>query len=418
VTADLAECLSTELMNFFSSSLMVVLLWLSQNGSLVEVVESAAKESDGARLQAASAQAIEQAGRFSDDEARRITEALASRGLAEQAIRFWGKRQETQPGALAPYLVQGQLLQRLGKLEEANRLYQSAIAQGLSDPELLFSKARVVIGLAQSGRAARPEIEEACVLLDKALDKAPDPSEIHNLRGIALAHLGRDRESGASYERASSLAPSRFDYVFNLSFHYQRQKNHPQAIAVLERYSAGHPGSIEVRERLLWFYVQARRFHPSAERIVQELIALDPQRLQTRLLAANFYRDQGDLSKARSHSDSAVRIDPRNAVAHFARGAVLIQENQVQQALAEFEESFRLDSHYAPAALEIGKIRLRLGDLQQARRALESALALDPALSEVHFQLGTLFRKQGDASRARAEFELYEASSLKLGERR
>jgi Flp pilus assembly protein TadD len=104
---------------------------------------------------------------------------------------------------------------------------------------------------------------------------------------------------------------------------------------------------------------------------------------------------QGQLDEAIRHSEEALRLDPKNAIAHYGLGLALYDKGKVDEAMSHYEAALRLDPKHAPAHCNLGLALYGKGKVDEAIRHYEQALRLDPKLAEAHCNLGNALRDQG-----------------------
>ena len=95
-------------------------------------------------------------------------------------------------------------------------------------------------------------------------------------------------------------------------------------------------------------------------------------------IGALFYH-QGNLEKARTVFEGLVELDPNNADAHAAMGALLTrtQEND-KQALAHLHRAVELKPKQIAPYVNLGEIYIRQQKLEEAVANLKKAIELDP----------------------------------------
>lgn len=134
-----------------------------------------------------------------------------------------------------------------------------------------------------------------------------------------------------------------------------------------------------------------------------------------------------ELDKALHEYEEAIRLDPRNGMAYFGRGAVANKKGEYDKAIASFDEAIRTDPKIAnepyykrfrlvadllrprprnPKFEEVagrGLHALEKGNYDQAIIAFDELIRIDPNHSEAH-------RWRGDASLKKNQFDkaLYE----------
>src|SRR5262249_28172835 len=102
---------------------------------------------------------------------------------------------------------------------------------------------------------------------------------------------------------------------------------------------------------------------------------------------------------------------------HMRLGQYHLQRADAGRAATEFETAAKLKPDSAPAHYNLG-VALRLwGDPQGAEKALREALRIQPRFPEAHFVLGlVLGDRVGSESRGLAEFEMAVAQNPKFAD--
>ena len=160
----------------------------------------------------------------------------------------------------------GHLLRRLGRLDEARREIDSALALDPSAPPAL-SEAAQLAALAADWPAARRHLHRLLERRDR------DAGAWFNL-GLAEERLTRFPEAIAAYERALALAPARPD---------------------------------EIRTRLAVVMAAAGR-HDQAEALLQDVLAGDPENADAHYGLGLLAASAGDAAGARTAFRAAVTL--------------------------------------------------------------------------------------------------------------
>jgi TolB-like protein/Flp pilus assembly protein TadD len=131
------------------------------------------------------------------------------------------------------------------------------------------------------------------------------------------------------------------------------RKNYAEAIAFFECALALDPRSVEAQSALAFAF---------GARVLDQMA--DPA-------AAN-------VLYAEMLVDEALRVSPRNALAHLAKGAVLRALRRAEEASIEYEIAGVLQRNWATALSQVGWCKLLTGSLEDAIPRHERALRLSP----------------------------------------
>ena len=96
---------------------------------------------------------------------------------------------------------------------------------------------------------------------------------------------------------------------------------------------------------------------------------------------------QGQMDEALSCYESAVRLVPALARAHFNRGNILLDRGDTQRALDAYREAIRYKPDSAAAHFNMGNAHLRLGTPGAAVTAYRQAVGLKPDFADAHAAL-------------------------------
>ncbi len=102
------------------------------------------------------------------------------------------------------------------------------------------------------------------------------------------------------------------------------------------------------------------------------------------------YYQQGNFDKAKTIFEGLVELDPHNADAHSAYGALLTLQQEDDLAIKHLNQSVELNSQQIAPFVNLGEIYIRRQMLEQAVANLKKAIELDPQ------------EKDSGANRARA----------------
>ncbi|MGI9385732.1 MAG: tetratricopeptide repeat protein [Methyloligellaceae bacterium] len=100
------------------------------------------------------------------------------------------------------------------------------------------------------------------------------------------------------------------------------------------------------------------------------------------------YRDKRIYDKAIADFSESIRIDPKNAKAHYQRGNIHADlGDSLDLAIADYDLAIRIDPRFVFAYNARGLAHEAKGDLARAAADYRSALELDPSLSLIRQRL-------------------------------
>jgi tetratricopeptide (TPR) repeat protein len=119
---------------------------------------------------------------------------------------------------------------------------------------------------------------------------------------------------------------------------------------------------------------------------------------------ANAFRERGDLDRAMSDYNEAIRLDPRNSFPHNGRGNVYYDRKDYDRALSDYSDAIRFDPRYARAYVGRGNVYKEKGDLDRALADYNEAIRLDPENAFAFNGRGNVYKLKGDLDRALSDY--------------
>jgi tetratricopeptide (TPR) repeat protein len=216
-------------------------------------------------------------------------------------------------------------------------------------------------------------------LFGRALAVTKDNAQAENGYGLALLRSGRAAEAIAHFQAAVRIWPNYFIGWANLGTAFFRVGQLPQATACLTRADQISTGDPEIIETLAECYLQEGQ-PQKGEASLKQVVALQPDRLGTRLMLGRVLASQGKRQEALAQFREILKRDPRDVPALSALGQVQLELDVREEAAASFRAALKLDPGAVAALTGLARTLAVPGagvqDLEEAvvaaRRACEA----------------------------------------------
>ncbi len=255
-----------------------------------------------------------------------------------------------------------------GNLREAERLYR---AQLKSDRQHGGALQGLGIVLAQQGK-----LNDAVLLLQRALAGRPDAFEVHSNLGVALLALGRAEEAAGHFTKALALNPRHAEALNGLGLAKGQLGRHEEALVHLRKAVAVRPDFAEAHANIGLALRELGR-SDEARAACEEAIAAVPDSPAVYFELAKAHAEIGELAAAEAAYDKALRAAPMRTDIHRQLAQIkqyAKRDRHLEQMLALASQPERL-SPQARMDLDfaIGKALIDGGDQERALVHLHKA---------------------------------------------
>jgi tetratricopeptide (TPR) repeat protein len=289
----------------------------------------------------------------------------------------------------------------LGALYLRQREYAKAVEileKGLKvDPKMPSASALLGISLYEMGDYAR-----ARPRLEAALRANPKDSNVELTLANDLVKLN-DPEAAASHLREiAKREPNNQQVWYQLGKVYMQLSE--EALTKLQQID---PNSFLVHE-VSGEIMESMSNYDGAILEYKKAVEMAPQEPGTHYKLASAYYAILDWDDARQQFQSELANDPRNCLAYWKLGSiVLLQHGDPQSALDQVDKALAICPTLPEAHLDRAKALLRMERAQDALPDLEAAEHAAPDDPTVHFLLAQAYRNLGSTQQAQAEMQLF-----------
>jgi len=321
--------------------------------------------------------------------------------------------------------LQGRVLRRLGRVEEAGAAETRAAARPPRLPTELY--------YASLERKAAGDPEEALRLINRALELDPQNARyfhhrlhLHESRrhwlealedaqvyvrlawnrpsshfhlGRALAASKRHTEAIEAYERALKLGPSNAYAWKNLAQSQLRAGRPAEALESIRKAARSEKDAPRLFVDLANLAADAGNL-PEALGLVARALELERDHVPALIAQGDLLRRSQDLPGAEASLLRAVDTMPDNEDAHFRLGLVLHERKALERAERAYRKAVALRPRFTSAWNNLGLVLMDRGMLEEARTAFERVLEQDDGHLKARYNLGLVHEKLGDRPHA------------------
>jgi tetratricopeptide (TPR) repeat protein len=301
---------------------------------------------------------------------------------------------------IAPRL--GAAYNNLGALYLAEHDYAKAasvLQQGLKvDPKMASASALLGVALYESGDYTNAEPR-----LEAAVRANPNDDHAELFLGYALVKLGDYEGAAAHFQRLAKRRPEDQEVWYQLGNAYMKLSE--QALRSMNEIN---PNSVFAHE-MSGEIMQSMKNYDGALLEYKKAVEMAPEQPGTHYKLADAYWTLAQWDPAAEHFKAELANDPKNCLAQWKLGNILIAQNQrPEEAVANIEKALTFCPRLVQARVDRARVLLKLqryeeavSDLQSAQRAGQEN---EPA---VHFLLAQAYRALGRSSDAKAEMATF-----------
>jgi tetratricopeptide (TPR) repeat protein len=256
--------------------------------------------------------------------------------------------------------------------------------------------------------------ERAFKDLSDAITLAPDFAQAYVARGDILRNNAQCDLATGDYDHAITLQPDRAATYISRALCLIDTKEPNRARADLDRAIKLDDDKADGLTRLAWtIKAQLDSGNGDLDHALadfDEAVRLDPKQAGAYIARGAIWASKGDSEKAAADFDQAIKLDANNAGGFAVTALVLkaridFSKGNPDSAIADYDEAIRLApqqvSLYAGRAL----FRNSMGDFDHALADYDQAIKVDPKSTIAYNARGDFYRGKGEYDHAVADYD-------------
>jgi tetratricopeptide (TPR) repeat protein len=211
-------------------------------------------------------------------------------------------------------------------------------------------------------------------------------------------------EARAAFDRALAIDANQADALAGLATLDLQAGNPTAARERIERRLAANPKNTALMMFAARTYVAVKDY-PAAERVLRQVVDLDPSLLSAYALLGQVYAAEQRLDEAREEFEVLAQKRPNAVAAPTLVGMIYQSQNKTDQAKTWYEKAIAIDPKAPVAANNLAWLSAETGgNLDVALQLAQTAKAGLPDMPEVDDTLGWIYYKKGLATLAIRSF--------------
>jgi tetratricopeptide (TPR) repeat protein len=269
--------------------------------------------------------------------------------------------------------------------------------------------------------------------------KDPNNPELYNKRATVYIDLKQLPEAVGDALRAIKLDSTKADYYNTLADAYFAQNKTRQAKELLEIMERKFPDNTNALLKLAELYYLVKQYQKGID-YVNKALKINENLAKGYYLKGSIYSESGDTARAISSLQTAVeqdtkfenafydlgvifaarknplafeyyanalKINPANENAKYARARLYQDLNKPDEAIAEYETILSTNKNCVDCLYNLGAIYLEIKkDNNKALDYFTKAIALNPTYLEAYFARGYTYSRLKDKASAKADYNM------------
>jgi len=287
--------------------------------------------------------------------------------------------------------------------EESSELYPAAVEYQmawLADPSSISIPVRLARIYARLG-----EMDAAKRVLESASKQHPRDPEI--LKALAEVSLRSGDLTGSTeyYKRLSKVKPLDAGEMLRQILMLEKSRRTDEALRLSKDYLLRFPPDPAIYERIGLIHISRQDFE-AADTAFRRLLELDPKNHRIQFVVGGFCVARSDFAEAEGFFRKAVELDS-SETRYWSNLLMVVGEQRKEEELAELlAQAIEAIPDYAPFYDIRAGAAERKGDLEAAKENAEKSIALDSARVSPYLTLGYVYHQSKEWEKSAEAYDM------------
>ncbi len=307
-----------------------------------------------------------------------------------------GGRTTLSPAGLRSALQQGIGLLQSGRLQDAERLFQSVLTIDSKNVNALQ-----LLGLIQFQTGRYKDGEQ---LLRLAIKQKPNIADLHYNLGNMLEQQGKLDQALVSYKNALKLGLDNDQIRNNLGMLLSKMGRLEEAEASLRKAIDINPQNPSALSNYGLVLRKLNRLD-EATKAVEQAISIEPHFVDAISNLGSICFEKNELEEAEEYLRQALKLDTKNANVMNNLAGVLLRKNKNDEALVFIRMALEISPQSTDAMLNLARLLADKDDAEEAIDVYRNILDITPEHTDALAGLGFMLSTQGRFDEAAACFQ-------------
>ncbi|WP_437877074.1 tetratricopeptide repeat protein [Sorangium sp. So ce513] len=332
-----------------------------------------------------------------------LSSLLSSLERNEEAAAKLSEATAKFPDLPALHKAKAEVALQTGRYEEARQELELALAKEDDlDSQFKLGEANRRLG----------RFEEAGKIFDKVSAADKDYPGLALVRGLLFEETGQSERALEMYADALRKAPNDVDLKLRVGSTQVMAGHASQAEPMLRDVLKDRPTSAEAHHFLGRALLVRGTNVAEALRLLERAAELDPNRAEYHLYVGWGANETGQTARAEVALKRALELDANLGDAYWQRGVLLQKQGASRDALADLQIALQKRPSRYEAYATMALCYQDQGNWAAAEDAWRKAIAANDKVPEWHYRLGKIYASRGNRAGAAAELE----QAVALGE--